>query len=144
MSTAALLSVLAVLAVLAIGGVILWRRRPQQLKTDYYQARWQELQGMLHDKTKWAEAILSADKLLETALKKKHIQGHTMGERLVRAQRLLTDNDSVWFGHKLRNKLDADPQTKLKKAEVQQALLGIRQALKDVGALSNGQPTSSK
>jgi hypothetical protein len=60
-----------------------------------------------------------------------------MGERMVKAQRLFTDNDGVWFAHKLRNKIDADPTIKLKESEVKQALVGFRQALKDLGALPN-------
>ena len=61
-----------------------------------------------------------------------------MGERLVSVQRRLTDNDGAWFGHKLRNKLEADPGTKLKEVDVKDALIGIRQALKDLGALPGG------
>jgi hypothetical protein len=136
---------LAVLAALAYAGLTLWRKRPQQLKTtDYFEAEWKELQGLLKDKGQWANAITAADKLLDTALKKRHIQGRSMGERLVKAQRMFTDNDSLWFGHKLRARLDADPTTKLKEAEVKQALLGIRQALKDVGALPDAKGRSSK
>ncbi len=58
-----------------------------------------------------------------------------MGERLVQAQHLLSDNDGVWFGHKLRAKIETDPAAKLKEKEVKSALVGIRQALKDLGAL---------
>jgi hypothetical protein len=132
----------ALVVVIAI--LTLWRlHRPKQLKTEYFQAKWKELQGMLRDKQKWSVAIVDADNLLDVALKKRRVGGHSMGERLVKAQRLFTDNDGVWFGHKLRNKIDADPTVKLKEAEVKQALMGIRQGLKDVGALPNGQPTHS-
>jgi hypothetical protein len=41
----------------------------------------------------------------------------------------------VWFGHKLRNKIETDPDMKLKEDDVKGALLGIRRALKDIGAL---------
>jgi hypothetical protein len=134
----------AVVAVALMLGVLVWRRkRPVLLKTDEFQAAWKELQKLLRDKAKWAEAVLNADKLLDEALKKKHVGGRSQGERLVKAQRLFTDNDGVWFGHKLRSKIDADPTMKLKEADVKQALLGIRQALKDVGALPNGQPADS-
>ena len=139
-----LLVAVVVVVLLAMAGFVFWRRRPQQLKTDYYQAQWLELQALLHNKSKWADAVLAADSLLDTALKKKHIRGRSMGERLVKVQRILSDNDSAWFGHKLRNRIATDPQTKLKESEVKQALLGIRQALKDVGALPNGQSGSSK
>ena len=130
--------------VLVAVGLFLWlRHRPAKLKTEFYQEKWQELQGMLRDKQKWALAVVDADNLLDNALKKKHISGHSMGERLVKAQRLFTDNDGIWFGHKLRNKIDADPTVKLKEADVKQALVGIRQGLKDVGALPNGQSARS-
>jgi len=129
----------------AIVGFAIWRKRmPVKLKTDYFQSHWQELQKLLKDKAQWAAAITEADKLLEEALKKKHISGRTMGERLVKAQRLFTDNDGVWFGHKLRNKIDAEPDFKLKEKDVKQALVGIRQALKDVGALPDGQSGNQK
>jgi hypothetical protein len=136
--------IVVVVLALAAAGFFFWRRRPQPLDPNFFQERWKELQGKLRDKTQWSKAISEADELLETALKKKRISGRTMGERLVKAQRLFTDNDSVWFGHKLRNKIDTEPQTKLKEAEVKQALVGMRQALKDVGALPDAQSRNQK
>ena len=129
------------LLVLLLVFLFFWlRHRPVRLKPDAYQIKWQELQGRLSKKQEWSTAVVEADSLLDAALKKKHIKGRSPGERLANAQHQFTDNDGVWFGHKLRNKIDADPATKLKKADVQQALMGIRQGLKDVGALPNGQP----
>jgi hypothetical protein len=61
----------------------------------------------------------------------------------VRAQRLLSDNDGVWFGHKLRNKIESEPDTKLKEKDVKDALIGTRQALKDLGALPDGKQRNS-
>ena len=58
-----------------------------------------------------------------------------MGKRLVAAQREITSNDDVWFGHKLRNKLVHEHDIKLRERDVKDALLGIRAALKDLGAL---------
>jgi hypothetical protein len=140
-----LLVVVAVLAAGAAGAFWFLRKRPQQLKTtEYFETEWKDLQGLLKDKAQWANAITHADKLLDTALKKRHIGGSSMGARLVKAQRLFTDNDSLWFGHKLRAKLDTDPTANLKEADVKQALLGIRQALKDVGALPDAKGRSSK
>ena len=132
------------LVALGVAGFLFWRRRPQPMDPEFFQEQWRELQGLLRDKAKWPDAVINADKLLETALKRKRIRGRTMGERLVKAQRLLTDNDSVWFGHKLRKRLDTEPATKLKESEVKQALLGIRQALKDVGALPDAKSRNSK
>lgn len=124
----------AIVVIGIIAGIIVWtRRRP--LQTDRFQQKWQEVQKLCRDKAEWPKAILDADKLLDEALKKRRFGGKTMGERMVKAQRTFTDNDGVWFGHKLRSKIEADPETKLKEADVKDALIGIRQALKDLGAL---------
>jgi hypothetical protein len=58
-----------------------------------------------------------------------------MGERLVNAQRAFSDNDAVWFGHKLVKKLNEEHDVKLKESDVKKALIGLRQGLRDLGAL---------
>jgi hypothetical protein len=133
-SIAMIAGVLAIFG-LIVGGYLWWRNRQRPLKQEYFREKWKELQKLLRNKNRWDVALIEADNLLDIALKKKHIRGHNMGERLVKAQRLFTDNDGVWFGHKLRNKIQSDPEFKLKESELKQALMGIRQALKDVGAL---------
>lgn len=110
-------------------------RRKVPLNSQYFAGKWQETQKLCSNKETWPLAIIDADKLLDEALKKSHFKGKTMGERLVAAQRALTDNDSVWYGHKLRNKLVHENNVKLTQAQVRNALKGIRQALRDLGAL---------
>jgi hypothetical protein len=105
------------------------------LNQAYLQERWQTLQGLLADKSTWPLAVIDADKLLDEALKRSRYKGKTMGERLVSAQRDIKNNDEVWFGHKLRNRLVHETNVKLNKRDVKDALLGIRSALKDLGAL---------
>lgn len=122
-------------------GVLMLRRRPQKLKISRFQDKWRELQKLCSDKESWPSAIIAADKLLDEALKRRRFLGKSMGERLTKAQRVLTDNEAVWFGHKLRTKLDADPETKLREKDVKDALIGIRQALKDLGALPAAAPS---
>jgi hypothetical protein len=109
-----------------------------------FQEKWQDLQQLCRDKLSWGEAVTKADDLLGEALKKRRFRGKGIGERLVKAQKMLTDNDSAWFGHKLRNKIDTEPNIKLREQDVKQALIGIRQALKDLGALPNGQPGNKR
>ena len=127
-------AVVALLFVVGFGSY--WaRRRPRKLNRQYYQGRWQTLQKHLSDKTTWPLAIIDADKLLDDALRRCRYRGKTMGERLVAAQRDISSNDEVWFGHKLRNQLVHETDVKLKERDVKDALLGIRAALKDLGAL---------
>jgi hypothetical protein len=108
----------------------------RRLNQDYFQKRWLEiLQRVKSSDDGTVLAIIDADKLVDEALKKLHFNGKTMGERLVAAQRSLTNNDSVWYAHKLRNRLVHEPSVRLKKNEAQMALTGFRQALRDLGAL---------
>ena len=130
--TEAMIALGALLILVIFAGVI--RRRPRSLKTEYFKNKWAEAQKLCADKSTWPLAIINADKLLDEALKKRRFKGKTMGERLVAAQHQLTDNDAVWYGHKLRNKLVHETSVKLKKRSVKEALLGLRQALKDLGA----------
>ena len=108
---------------------------PSKLNHEFYQTRWSELLTKVKTNDGMALAVIDADKLLDDALKKRHFRGKTMGERLVAAQRTLTDNDAVWYAHKLRNRLVHEDNVRLKKRDVQKALAGFRQALRDLGAL---------
>jgi hypothetical protein len=126
---------LAILLLLIFAAGWLAKRRSSHLNTEYFGSRWQALQKMCSDKSTWPLAIIDADKLLDDALKQSHAKGKTMGERLVTVQRTLTNNDSVWYAHKLRNKLVHEQYDNLKERDVKEALIGFRQALKDLGAL---------
>ena len=109
--------------------------RPRKLNTAYFAQRWMDAQKLCGSKDTWPLAVINADKLLDEALRKRHFKGKTMGERLVSAQKTFTNNDGVWHGHKLRNKLVHDDFTNLREDDVKQALVGLRQGLKDLGAL---------
>ena len=125
--------------ILAALGIIYAVKRPKKLKSDRFIASWQELQGYCRDKANWPQAITEADRLLDAALKKRKLKGKTMGERLVSAQRLLNDNDDTWFAHNLAKKVAAHGDITLKESDVKDALIGFRQALRDIGALPNGE-----
>ncbi len=111
------------------------RLRQPRLDQRYFHDQWLELLSRVKTPEGMILAIVDADKLLDLALKKRHFRGKTMGERLVSAQRIISDNDSVWYAHKLRNRLVHEPGVRLKKREAQTALAGFKQGLKDLGAL---------
>jgi hypothetical protein len=121
--------------ILALVGYFGKKVVPVKLNQQYYHERWSELLTRVKTPDGMALAIIDADKLLDDALKKRHFRGKTMGERLVAAQRQLSDNDAVWFAHKLRNRLVHETNVRLKKRDVQKALAGFRQGLRDLGAL---------
>lgn len=112
------------------------RKLPHRhLNQQYFQSKWQELLERVKTSDGMILAVIDADKLLDEALKKRGFSGKTMGERLVAAQRSLTDNDAVWYAHKLRNRLVHEPNVSLKKREAQNALGGFKKGLHDLGAL---------
>jgi hypothetical protein len=132
-----ILAIVAVLLILVMLFVtaFLKRQTRRKLNVEYYVKRWKELQKLCGDPSTWPLAIIDADKLLDEALKQTRVKGKTMGERLVSSQHELSNNDAVWFAHKLRNKLVHEDYGQLKQGEVKDALMGFRQALKDLGAL---------
>ena len=130
-----ILSVMAGSLVVLVLLIVFIIKRPKKLKVNRFVASWKELQGYCRDKATWPQAVTQADKLLDAALKKRKLKGKTMGERLVSAQRLFTDNDDTWFAHNLAKKLNAQADAPLKESDVRDALMGFRQALRDIGAL---------
>lgn len=125
-----------------IGGLI-YRRIPKRLKSVQFVTRWRELQADLNDARSWPKSIIEADKLLDKALKKRKFKGKSMGERLVSAQKIFTDNDSVWSAHNLCKKILADDSTTFREIDVKNALIAFRQALRDIGALPKSKDQSA-
>jgi hypothetical protein len=125
--------------VLVVGGgagYLVWRwKRPPKLNQEHFKEQWQELQKLLRNKDRWDVALIQADHLFDMALKKNRYRGGSMGERMVKAQKKFTDNDGAWFAHKLRKEVESNPDFKLTEKDLKQALVAIRQVLKDLGAL---------
>ncbi len=137
MSNDIIILVALVILSLAFAGATLYRRKPKKINTDLCTVRWQELQKNCSDKKNWHVAVTEADRLLDDVLKRRHYKGKTTGERLVSAQHDFSNNESLWFGHKLYNRIKDDGLVKLTKKDTLEALGGFRQALKDLGALKD-------
>lgn len=132
--------IVGILAGVFIAGVVtflIYRRLPKKLKPEVYGKKWKTIQGYCRDKSDWSHALTEADELLGQVLKRRKFKGKSMGERMVSAQRVLTNNDGMWFAHNLYKKIVADPSIRLKEADVKTALMGFRQALRDLGALDD-------
>ena len=136
-------TVIFVLIVALFAVFVLHIKIPKRLKTDNFAKQWKELQGYSKDRSTWPQALAGADQLLDKALKKRRYKGKTMGERLVSAQKVFTDNDAVWFAHNLYKKVNSEEVKRLKESDVKEALIGFRQALRDIGALKSDKSGSS-
>lgn len=134
MSAEVLITIIAA-GLAALGLMTFVVRKPKHLDKNQFKVKWDELQRLCGNQDTWPLAVINADKLMDEALRKRHFKGKTMGERLVSAQRSLTDNDGVWYGHKLRNRLVHEDTVRLQEKDVKQALMGFRQGLRDLGGL---------
>lgn len=121
--------------VLTLLAIVVLRRRSRRLNVDTFTQQWKELQAFCKQKDTWPQALQEADKLLDAALRKRRFKGKTMGERMVSAQRLITNNDAMWFAHNLVRRMAEKPEARLKEQDVKAALVGFRSALKDLEAL---------
>lgn len=126
---------IVLIVILTIMFVFIRRLNSKRLKNDKVFERWVKLQKNCATRKTWPTAIIEADELLDDVLKCRGYKGKTTGERLVAAQHDISSNDSVWFGHKLSKEIGSKDVRTIKKQDVLNALAGIRQALKDLGAL---------
>jgi hypothetical protein len=137
-----LVGISAVTIALVLG--LLYRHMPKRLRHETFVKKWRDLQAVCRDKVKWPDALINADNLLDSALKRRKFKGKTMGERLVSAQRIFQNNDEVWFAHNLAKKIVARPEFNLKESDVKAALIAFRQALRDLNALPPFQQQQSQ
>lgn len=136
MTLIGMLSIVIPLIVLFLIAVFMVAKKKRPLNREYFNGKWQETQKLCGSKATWPLAIINADKLVDEALKKSNYKGKSMGERLTRAQREMSDNDGIWTAHKMRNRIVHEPEDiALKENDVKKSLIAFRQALKDLGAL---------
>jgi hypothetical protein len=129
-------------AVLLVGVVIvlalnlLWRRRAG-LNVEKYRTAWLKLENSLDrgNPITYQMAILSADKLLDQALRDSGVSGGTMGERLKSAKTRFTNINDVWFAHKIRNRIAHESDVNLNFVTTKRALFIFKKALKELGAI---------
>ncbi len=81
-------------------------------------------------------AVIEADQLLDSVLKRLGISGSSMAERLEKIRPWQLPNlPDVWIAHKMRNRLVHEPQTKITAYEATAAVQIYEKALKFLGFL---------
>ncbi|KKU79110.1 MAG: hypothetical protein UY05_C0038G0002 [Candidatus Peregrinibacteria bacterium GW2011_GWA2_47_7] len=126
--------------VFIIGGVFIFglivlvlierrRRRFSLSDQEFFAETWQKIELM-----EPRYAVLEADKLLDRALGKLGFAG-SLGDKLKKAEALLSDRNGVWYAHKMRNRLAHELEFHATDHEARRALSCFLQALKDLGGL---------
>ena len=107
------------------------------LNQEKYRTAWLEIENNItkDNNSSYQFAILSADKLLDKALKESGVPGETMGDRLKQSDRLLQDINGVWAAHKMRNRIAHEVGGNINKVVAKRMLAIYKNALKDLGAI---------
>lgn len=125
-----LLLAFIIIDVLLIFYILLRKRRRKLKKKDCVELLrlWQQVEGESNHR----QAILDADKLLDSALSRLGYTGY-LGEKLRALPHLFSDIRGVWQAHALRNRVAHEINMEVSYKERRQALNSFRKALKNLG-----------
>lgn len=134
--------ILMLVAIVFIGVMLLviiamTRRSPHGLNQQKYRSEWLKIENSL-DKSNimtYQMAILSADKLLDQALRDIGLPGEAMGDRLKAAKGKFSNINQVWTAHKLRNRIAHDTDVKINIMVAKRALAVFKRSLRELGAI---------
>lgn len=128
--------VLIGLALLAILALTRGKGR-KLLNKEWYRTAWLEIENNINkdNAASYQFAILSADKLLDKALRESGIPGDSMGERLKQSDKLFQDINGVWAAHKMRNRIAHEVGGEVNRTVARRMLSIYKNALKDLGAI---------
>lgn len=131
------LAAILVFAAILFGVISLTKRGPKTLDVEKYRSRWMTIEQQLKrdEASTYPMSVLSADNLLDQAMKERGIQGETMGARMKQMQAKWSNANNVWAAHKLRNQIAHESDAKVSYDAARRALGSYKQALKDVGAI---------
>ncbi len=136
MSPEAILAIVGAAIIALTLSAALYKRAPKRLKRSKYTRKWRDIQRLCADSSNWPQAIMLADQLLDSVLRKRNKPGKTMGERMVSSQKTFSNNDAIWQAHKFANHIRAhESQEQLSETRVKESLIAFRQALRDLGVL---------
>ena len=140
MSNSGMIFILVAVLLIAIVGVLFLvfsGKNSSRLNVKKYQTQWLAIENSVTRSTEssWQVAIFNADKLVDLALRERHVKGKTMGERMKAAQKMWSNANHIWGAHKIRNQLAHEATAKLSYELTLRALSAYKQALKDLGAI---------
>lgn len=132
-----MLLVIVVIGVALMVVLTMARGRAKILDKEKYRTDWLEIENSIDKKNDatYQFAILSADKLLDRAMRESGIAGKTMGDRLKRAGSRFQDINGVWAAHKLRNKIAHEVNQNVSTTVARRMLTIYKNALRDLGAI---------
>ena len=126
-----------IVSVLVFVSILLTGKRSYRFNVEAYQTRFLTIENKLKKDVPatFIATIIEADKLLDKAMVEMGASGKTMGDRLKKIGGRLTNLNSVWRAHKLRNMIAHESDIEISYKQAANALSIYKQALKDLGAI---------
>ena len=131
------LVIVVVIGVALLVIIALTNGRGGLLDQEKYRTAWLKIENGL-DKgniDSYQFAVLSADKLLDQAMRESGIAGDKMSERLKNCKKKFTNVNQVWSAHKIRNQIAHEADTKINERGARRSLAAFKKALRDLGAI---------
>ena len=132
-----LLIAIVIIGILVFIAISVTGNKTYEFDKEEYQSDFLRIENSLtrDNELSFNHAVIEADKLLDKALMEMSLPGKTMGERMKAASNHFSQNNSVWYAHKMRNQIAHERNFKVDYNKAKHALVAYRQALKDLGAI---------
>ncbi|MBQ6393744.1 hypothetical protein IJH74_00650 [Candidatus Saccharibacteria bacterium] len=134
-----LILAILIVAIFVFVAITISSRKPHVFDVEEYQIAWLKIENSLtkSNRASYSTSVINADKLLDKAMAEMGVPGNTMGERLKRIAHTgkLSDIQSVWYAHKLRNRIAHEADFSINYGQARQSMTIFKQALKDLGAI---------
>ena len=132
-----LLIAILLVGILVFVAIILTGRRSHHFDVEEYQVNFLKIENSLtrENATSHNMAVVEADKLLDRAMMEMGVPGRTMGDRLKKVGPHFSQLNSVWYAHKLRNRIAHEHGFQMDYNQAKRALANYKKALKDLGAI---------
>ena len=132
-----LLIAMLLVGILVFVAIILTGRRSHHFDVEEYQVNFLKIENSLtrENATSHNMAVVEADKLLDRAMMEMGVPGRTMGDRLKKVGPHFSQLNSVWYAHKLRNRIAHEHGFQMDYNQAKRALATYKKALKDLGAI---------
>ena len=132
-----LLIAILLVGILVFVAIILTGKRAHHFDKEEYQIKFLKIDNSLTRENEISHnmCVVEADKLLDRAMMEMGTPGRTMGERLKKNSTKFSQLNSVWYVHKLRNRIAHEHGFQMDYNQAKRALATYKKALKDLGAI---------
>lgn len=132
-----LLIAIVLVGILVFVAILLTGKNCYEFDVEKYQTDFLKIENALmkDNKATYNMAVIEGDKLLDRAMMEMGVPGKTMADRMKKVGNNFSSESSVWYAHKLRNKIAHEHGFSVEYTQAKHALGVYRTALKDLGAI---------